>query len=109
VVQDAEHWSTVWDQIWVNYSPVPAMPEIDFSREMLIVAALGTRPTGGYSIFVDSAYNRTDHLEVVVRTISPGAWCGGTQAFTQPVDIARLPRSSQPVHYRERSEVNQCE
>jgi hypothetical protein len=107
-VKDAEHWRTVWDQIWANHSEGPALPEVDFSREMLVVAALGTRPSGGYSIYVDSAYYRTDHLEVVVRSISPGAGCGATTALTQPVDIARLPRSSKPVRYRERTAVR-CE
>ena len=109
MVRDVSTWSKLWQAIWLRHSPLPPRPEVDFSRDMLVVAALGTRPTGGYEIYVDSAYQRTDHLEVVIRTVAPGEGCGRFQAVTQPVDIARLRRSSQPVRYRERSTIHECE
>jgi hypothetical protein len=42
------------------------LPEVDFSREMLIIAALGERPTGVYGIIIDSACEREKDLEIVV-------------------------------------------
>jgi hypothetical protein len=109
VVQDANTWASTWTALWGRHSPEPALPSIDFSQEMLVVAALGTRSSGGYSIYVDSAYQRTDHIEVVIRKVSPGKRCIVPAALTEPVDIARLPRSSQPVRYRERSVVRDCD
>src|SRR6185295_10877430 len=39
VVRDRENWSRLWTQLTSNCGPNPApLPEIDFSREMLIVA-----------------------------------------------------------------------
>lgn len=108
VVRDANTWAATWTAIWRRHSPEPALPSIDFSQEMLVVAALGTRSSGGYSIYVDSAYQRSDHIEVVIRKVSPGSRCIVTAALTEPVDIARLPRSSQSVRYRERSVVHNC-
>jgi hypothetical protein len=35
---------------------IPAAPDIDFSREMIIVAAMGPRPTSGYAITIEEAY-----------------------------------------------------
>jgi hypothetical protein len=105
VVRDANTWATTWSAIWRNSSPEPALPSIDFGEEMLIVAALGTRSSGGYSILVDGAYQRADHIEVVIRKVSPGKRCLVPTAITEPVDIVRLPRSSQPVQYRELSVV----
>jgi hypothetical protein len=109
VVQDANTWAATWTAIWSRHSPQPALPTIDFSQEMLVVAALGTRSSGGYGIFVDSAYQRADHIEVVIRKVSPGSRCIVTAALSAPVDVARLPRSSQPVRYRERSVVRNCD
>ena len=109
VVRDAQSWSKLWQQIWARHSPLPPLPAVDFSRDMLIVAALGTRSSGGYSIYIDSAYQRADHVEVVVRKVSPGSRCVVTAAFTQPVDIARIPRVNQPVRYQEQSVVHHCE
>lgn len=108
VVRDTETWRATWSAIWRTHSPEPALPNVDFSREMLVVAALGTRSSGGYSILVDSAYQHNDHVEVVVRKISPGSRCFVTGALTQPVDVARLPRSPLPVRFREESLVHNC-
>lgn len=109
VVRSAGAWNQLWSQIWRGHSPTPPLAAVDFSREMLVVAALGRRSSGGHSIFVDSAYQRSEHIEVVVRKVSPGSQCMVTGALTEPVDIARLPASTQPVRFRERSVVHNCE
>jgi hypothetical protein len=106
VVRDPAAWQQVWSML--GNSASPAAPPVDFAAEMVVVAALGTRPTGGYSIFVDSAYRRADHIEVVVRKVAPGSSCGTTQALTQPADVARIPASSLPVRFRERDTVHDC-
>jgi Tfp pilus assembly protein FimT len=103
-VRDAGEWQQAWSAVG-HGTP---LPQVDFGQEMVIVAALGQRNSGGYSIYVDSAYQRDGHVEVVVRKVSPGAQCGTTAALTEPVDIARLPASTQPVRFRERSLVHNC-
>jgi hypothetical protein len=109
VVRDAAHWQTVWAQIQQGGSPVPSLPDIDFSREMLVVAALGGRPTGGYSILIEGASEPSHNLTAVaIRSISPGRRCFTTQAVTEPVDIARLPRREGVVRFVERSEITRC-
>ncbi len=109
VVRDSLTWRRIWSNIHQNTSPPPELPAADFTQHMFIVAALGNRPTGGYTIYIDSAYARTDFLEVVVRKLSPGEKCFVGQALTQPVDVARLPRIDKPVHFREHAIVNPCE
>jgi hypothetical protein len=110
VVRDQSSWQTLWAQIYSRHSPVPPVPAIDFSQEMLVVVALGSRSSGGYSILVDGANEaRNDGLFVTVRSTSPGRSCGTTAALTQPVDIARVPRREGDVSFIERSEVHECE
>lgn len=104
VVRDRAAWAEVWAAIWRRHSPLPALPEVDFAREMLVVAALGERPTGGYGILVDSAAATAEGLAVRIRTISPAPGCGVTLALTQPVDIARLPRHDGVVLFHDRPE-----
>jgi len=108
VVRDAELWTKLWGQIWQDHSPIPPVADVDFSRDMLIVAGLGTRPSGGYAIQIDSVYRRPQNLEVVLRKISPDANCIVTGALTHPIDIARVPRTNLPVHFRERSLIRKC-
>ena len=90
-------------------TPEPALPDVDFAREMVVVAALGERRSGGYAIVLDSATGRGGTLVVHLRTRSPDARCAVTGALTQPVDAARLPRHDGPVEFRERAEVVRCD
>jgi hypothetical protein len=108
IVRDATMWKQVWDRISGSMTPAPDPPQVDFAREMLIVAALGERPTGGYGIVVDSVETGPDGFLVTVRTIAPGKGCVLTQALTQPVDIARVPRHEGPVDFEDRAEVRDC-
>src|SRR3954467_15172842 len=42
VVRDATTWQAIWTQINLHYSPLPPLPAVDFSREMIVVVALGS-------------------------------------------------------------------
>jgi hypothetical protein len=108
VVRDAGAWKSLWAQIYEQRTPVPPVPTVDFSREMLVVAALGERSSGGYGILIDGASIEGANLTIAVRSISPGGACGVTLAATQPVDIARLPRRDGVVRFVERAEVMEC-
>lgn len=109
VVRDAVSWQIVWKDVWRGFSEVPPLPLVDFSREMIIVAALGAHSTGGYGILIDGANEAANGgINVTIRSISP-LNCLVTEAFTQPVDIARLPLRSGRVEFTERSEVRRCQ
>ena len=109
VVRDPAAWAEIRAAIWKGQSPLPELPQVDFAREMLVVVALGERPTGGYGILVDSAVATPGRLEIWIRTIGPGPGCFVTQALTQPVDIARLPRSERVVRFHDRTEERACQ
>jgi hypothetical protein len=59
---------------------------------MVVVVALGERPSGGYGIYIDLTYETDDHLTINVISQTPGRNCAATAVLTHPVDIARLPR-----------------
>jgi len=108
VVRDRAAWEDIWKRIHSigpSHLPdpaTPALPEIDFSREMVIVAAMGQRPTSGYGIIIDRAYayERNYRLEVLVRNVE-NRKCGGLTVVTSPVDIVRLPKTDRSVVFRE--------
>lgn len=114
VVRDRESWLDVWKRIHRPdpnrgpYPEPPPLPEIDFSREMVVVAAMGRRPTSAYAIIIDSAYERDDQLEVVVRSVENRKGCGAFTMMTAPVDIVRLPKTERSVVFREIEVVPDC-
>jgi hypothetical protein len=115
VVRDRDGWLDVWKRIHRfdpnrgPYPEPPLLPEIDFSREMVIVAAMGVRPTSGYAIIIDVAYayERNYRLEVVVRSVE-NRNCLAFQTMTAPIDIVRLPKTEQFVVFREIEVVPDC-
>ena len=108
VVRDASAWQQAWSSIWRGTSPESPIPQVDFGREIVVVAAMGERLTGGFTILIDSALEGTSGVSIRIRSISPGSGCATTQALTQPVDIARVPRRDGSVTFDERLETQEC-
>jgi PrcB C-terminal len=110
VVRDDATWRSLWSRIYMGSSPVPPPPAIDFSREMVVVVALGSRSTGGYGILLEDASEEgASGTAITLRSTSPGPNCIVTLAFTQPVDIARLPSRQGAVRFVERAQVLDCQ
>ena len=108
LIRDQASWQQAWAAIWTRHSSQPAMPDVDFTREMIVLAALGERPTGGYGIFIDSAAAGSGRVTLRIRSVSPANGCGVTTALTQPVDIARLPRREGPAVFTDVQETQNC-
>ena len=108
VVRDSAAWRQLWERINKPFIPPPALPPIDFAREMVVVAALGARPSAGYDITISSVDRGSAGMEVSVRTRAPGPGCPVEAVVTQPVDLARVPFTAGPVRFREMNEVIPC-
>ena len=108
VIRDSDQWNAFWKEAAAGRGAAGAPPEIDFTRDMALVAAMGTRGTGGHRIAIDSVFRSEGRLLVVVREVSPGAKCMTTQAVTAPLAAVRVARSTDPVTFLERLEVQDC-
>lgn len=108
VVESRAEWEEVWRPLWGSADPAPAAPAIDFSRQTVVVAAMGTRATGGYVVRVEKAASQADHVVVQVVETSPSGGCPTTQAVTAPVDVVTVPRTSQPIRFRVVQMVREC-
>ena len=108
VIADTTRWRLYWHRVHARVRPVPPLPAVDFARDIVILAALGTRRSGGYGIRVDSAYDSGEFVEVVVWSSAPGAGCLVTAALTQPVDVVHIPARRVPVRFRERATTESC-
>lgn len=71
VIRDGAAWADVWKQITSPFQPVPPVPEVDFAKNVLILAAMGTRSSGGYSIAVDEVHIVAGGARVSVTEVSP--------------------------------------
>ena len=107
-IADNQAWTTLWQQVTQNVVPPPPVPAIDFNTETVIIASMGARPTGGYSIAIQSVEKSDNTLYVTVLERSPGSNCGVTQALTAPVHAVRVAEQHATVVFIEKTEVVNC-
>ena len=106
VIRDRAEFNELWNKIMSTTSDKPPLPEVDFSREMLIVAAMGQQPSP-YEIIIESACEVDNQLEVLVR--STKFPCGfGVGLLPETVDIVRLPTTDLPVVFLETEATSDC-
>lgn len=101
-------WEAFWTRIEHGSSPKSPPPAVDFAREMVVLAAMGSRGTGGYLITVDSVTATAAATHVFVTERSPGRSCVTTQAVTHPVDAVVVPDLGRQVRFHERIVVHEC-
>ena len=79
-------------------------PRVDFSTEQVLVAAMGTQPTGGYGIEITRVTLMNGgftggraFVEVSERRPAPGQFV--TMALTSPIHVVRVPRGAIAYHF----------
>jgi hypothetical protein len=108
VVRGEATWESAWEAIWSDHQPIPPRPEVDFSRHVVLIAALGAQPSTGYGIRVEGATDRSSHVDVHVVRTEPGRRCGVGHAITNPLDAVLLPATVDRVQLRETRSVHDC-
>lgn len=108
VIRDTDRWREFWSEVMARKQPRPDAPKVDFERNMVIAAAMGTRQTGGYAISIEDVSRGHGRITVTVLESSPGPDCSTIQAFTAPVVAVRVRRSDEPVTFVERTETHSC-
>src|SRR5687768_9404107 len=90
-------WTALWQEVTAPYQPPPPVPVIDFDAEDVLVASMGSRGSGGYTIAIESVHEADGKVYVTVREVSPGSSCVTTAAITSPVAAVRFPKREASV------------
>ncbi|HUP01442.1 MAG TPA: protease complex subunit PrcB family protein [Gemmatimonadota bacterium] len=109
LIRSEAEWRDIWIELTGAQEPAVEPPAVDFQRRAVVVAAMGSRPTGGYTIRVASARMAGDRLAVEVVETSPGPTCLLTQAFTAPAIAVAVEGPPAEVAFVDREETHSCE
>lgn len=93
VIKDTEAWKKFWEQHTKTTRPPGALPEVNFQKEMAVVATMGTQRTGGFAIEIVGAETSGDKLRISIRRTTPPAGAMTIQALTAPFHFVSVPRS----------------
>lgn len=99
LITDDEGWAAAWETLHANQSSVPERPEVDFQSNVILLAAMGVRPTTGYTVTIDEVHYYEDTLYVSVLERSPGPSCGTGQAITSPVHVVKVPTQATSARF----------
>lgn len=108
VIRDEAAWRSFWRELHGNVVPPPEPPAVDFSRQMVIGASMGQRPSGGYAIDIEEIYEDGGTLFPVVLETSPGPLCTTIQVITAPVVAVLVERTGASVTFVEKTETRDC-
>jgi hypothetical protein len=104
VIRDANGFAELWSELGAG-----DRPDVDFTRNVVVVAAAGQRPTGGYEIAIDRVAQADSQLTIQVVETEPGPNCVTTGAATQPVDVVVIPEvAPRGWSFLERKEIRSC-
>lgn len=107
-VRDQASWEGLWNQVTQGMYPAPALPQIDFTKNIVVFAAAGTKSTSGYSIAITSAAETSAGVTVDVTLTNPGSNCAVSQIVTGPVTISTIPRRDSAIGFSINSNVQSC-
>jgi hypothetical protein len=108
VIRGVGAWTDLWRARIRGVDLPSSPPAVDFDVEMVVVAATGERPTGGYSVSVEGVYESGGRIYVDVLETAPDPDCMLIQMVTSPVDVVRVFRTAADVVFVERREVRGC-
>jgi hypothetical protein len=105
---DAE-WNGYWQYGFAQGCPRPQLPAgFDWSREMLILAAMGRRDSPADSIEVRGSGVVGDSVLVVLRRTTRQDGCTEPKVRVYPRDLVRIPADERPVRFVEEHRKLPC-
>lgn len=108
VIADEEAWAEAWETLHLAQSPTPERPSIDFDTSVLVLAAMGSRPSTGFAVIIQEVQHHDGVLYVSLLERSPAASCVTGAAMTAPAHVVQVPRAGTAVEFKVKRETRSC-
>lgn len=92
VVKDTESFNQLLAKISNGDSEI-TNKDVDFSKEMVVGAFLGEKPTGGYTVEISDALKQDKYIEFLIKINEPDPGEIVTEVITSPYHIIKLKKS----------------
>ena len=92
VIRNKDEWNNFWDRHVSNIIPKPDVPEIDFSKEMVIGVFTGQKSSGGYTVEIVNILKDERIIKVFYKEKAPLPEEIVTTVFTQPYHFIKMPK-----------------
>ena len=88
-----------WKALWKDHAPTAKMPDVDFSKDMVVGIFLGSKPSEGYDVEIVGV--RTEGKDLVVEYVQkePGRGTIAAQILTEPFHMVRVSKHAGTVRF----------
>jgi hypothetical protein len=97
VLENADDWTAFWSEHSRSQGVAPA---VDFTKDLVIVAAVGERAEAGDSVEVQRVLAVADGSLIEIHEQVPGNFCSPAERLHTPYHIVRAPRLLLPSPVR---------
>jgi hypothetical protein len=94
-IRDRDAWMALWR---VHGSSRP-LPDVDFSREMVVGVFLGSRPTAGFAVEIVGYREVGDAVVVQYRETAPAPDAITAQVIVSPYHLVAIPKRTGNVTF----------
>ena len=105
-IHDQAGLQALWARVYAKDSSAPALPQIDWSKQMVLAYFMGEQNHGGYRVSISKAEEGRGVYSVQATLSVPGHACHVTKDITQPYVIVVVPASTAPVSWEESVQEN---
>lgn len=107
-ITDAAALAQLWARMWSHQQQAPPVPQVDFTKHVVVVAALGTLNTTGTDVMFERAQLLSGGVVVDFIRRLPDHTCRTETAARQPVDVALVERRPGSVTLRPEDRRYSC-
>ena len=98
-IHDKNTLIDIYKEINVHRDPDFVIPNIDFSKDMILVFFVGEKTTGGHSVSVKEIIENSDQIDVYYQEIGPRPTDMVTMVITQPYCIIKVQNVSKELNF----------
>lgn len=107
VIKSQEEWSNFLSSLNKRNDITPEI-NVDFATQDLVIIAMGTQSSGGYSVEINKVIEYNDQIVVYAIENSPGFNCATTSVISYPSQFVTTPKTNKPVKFEISKKINQC-
>jgi hypothetical protein len=98
-VSSLKDWVDTWATRQGSATPKRPHPAVEFDKEVVLVATLGSKNTGGYAIEITRIIKTKDDIQVFVKRTAPAEGAKSATMLTSPFVLARMKKPDRPVTF----------
>ena len=89
-IRDVVTWENLWLDLYSGHIPIPEVPTVNFTSELLIAVFQGERSSSGYLTNITRITRTIAYYKVYVDEIHPGEDCVLLAVMTYPYHIIKI-------------------